>query len=199
MWDLILILCYCLFSCEIHFLELLEQELIQGSFSHSTELTLLLCSYSVKKVVAAFCDFLALFHPIFIWTFFLFLSVIPTLLNFWVLSHLFLPSVGSFPGREAWSVSWVHRLCQPFPRTSVPTQYWRGKALPVCYCPQGGPSHFPVTNCGIFWSYMILDLSVALVPPFSFRYLDAGLVALGVFVDILSLSFVVYVVCGFEI
>lgn len=46
---------------------------------------------------------------------------------------------------------------------------------------------------------MILDLSVALVPPFSFRYLDAGLVALGVFVDILSLSFVVYVVCGFEI
>lgn len=65
MWDLTLILCYCSFSCEIHFLELLEQELIQGSFSHSTELTLLLCSYSVKKVVAAFCDFLALFPSYF--------------------------------------------------------------------------------------------------------------------------------------
>lgn len=37
------------------------------------------------------------------------------------------------------------------------------------------------------------------MPSFSLCYLDAGLVALGVFVDILSLSFVVYVVCGFEI
>lgn len=43
------------------------------------------------------------------------------------------------------------------------------------------------------------DPSVALVPPFFLCYLDASLVALGVFVDVLSLSFVVYVVCGFEI
>lgn len=93
----------------------------------------------------------------------------------------------------------------------VPTQHWCGQTLPVWVTVlKFGPSYFPVTTCWIFEDSFILDLSIALVPPFPFSCFDADimqvlwllavylhLLVCWVFVAILFFSFVVYAACEF--
>lgn len=167
----------------LNFSELLGEYLVQNIFSYYTELSLLLCSYSVKKVVACFLWFLGpVFIPFLSGPFFF----LP--LCYLYYAQFLIPSQELFPGvveeKPEGSVWWVHRLLQPFLRTSCtdPTLMWTDPSR-LSYCPQVWPillpSDYLLDLWGFFYSRSVNCPGASLSFLLLWRWYYAGLVALG--------------------